>query len=171
MQADQAGLEIHREIRRLTSTIAIICVTPDTRAHAVIEAVKQGAYDCLSQPLDLAVLRRVVFGALDVARQSRQPPAIEATLADCDADGDIVGSCPAMGEVYKAIGRVAGQDVPVLITGESGTGKELIARAMHNHSPRSKTPFLALPDCRLCRVAVRNGRFELLWPVPPGAAP
>src|SRR5262249_52778907 len=59
-------------------------------------------------------------------------------------DGAIVGSCPAMNEVYKAIGRVAAQDVPVLITGESGTGKELVARAIYQHGPRGKAPFLAL---------------------------
>src|SRR5262249_23277758 len=56
----------------------------------------------------------------------------------------IVGSCPAMQEVYKAIGRVAAQNVPVLITGESGTGKELVARAVYQHGPRAKAPFLAL---------------------------
>src|SRR5205823_12622717 len=63
---------------------------------------------------------------------------------DPDADGAIVGSCPAMREIYKAIGRVAAQNVPVLITGESGTGKELVARAIYQHSPRAKAPFLAL---------------------------
>src|SRR5204862_808497 len=55
-----------------------------------------------------------------------------------------VGGCPAMREVYKAIGRIAAQDVPVLITGESGTGKELVARAIYQHGPRAKAPFLAL---------------------------
>jgi two-component system nitrogen regulation response regulator GlnG len=59
-------------------------------------------------------------------------------------DGAIVGSCPAMREVYKAIGRVAAQNVPVLITGESGTGKELVARAIYQHGRRAKAPFLAL---------------------------
>jgi two-component system nitrogen regulation response regulator GlnG len=64
--------------------------------------------------------------------------------SDTDVDGAIVGSCPAMREVYKAIGRVAAQNVPVLITGESGTGKELVARAIYQHGPRAKAPFLAL---------------------------
>jgi two-component system nitrogen regulation response regulator GlnG len=59
-------------------------------------------------------------------------------------EGAIVGTCPAMREVYKAIGRVAGQGVPVLITGETGTGKELVARAVYQHSARAKAPFLAL---------------------------
>src|SRR5437868_3799290 len=63
---------------------------------------------------------------------------------DADSDGVIFGGCPAMREVYNSIGRVAGQDVTVLITGESGTGKELVARAIYQHSARSKKPFLAL---------------------------
>src|SRR5205085_6841510 len=61
-----------------------------------------------------------------------------------DEEGALVGHCPAMQEVYKAIGRVADQNVPVLITGESGTGKELVARALYQHGPRAKAPFLAL---------------------------
>src|SRR2546421_9609963 len=70
-------------------------------------------------------------------------PAVVAGSGDA-VEGAIVGSCPAMREVYKAIGRVAAQDVPVLITGESGTGKELVARALYQHSQRAKAPFLAL---------------------------
>src|SRR4029077_10482137 len=66
------------------------------------------------------------------------------TAPDPDVEGAIVGTCPAMREVYKAIGRVAGQGVPVLIAGESGTGKELVARAVYQHSARAKAPFLAL---------------------------
>ena len=74
----------------------------------------------------------------------REPAVVAETAPDPDVDGAIVGVCPAMREVYKAIGRVAAQDVPVLITGESGTGKELVARAIYQHGPRAKAPFLAL---------------------------
>ena len=113
-------------------------------ADAAIEAMKQGAYDYLFKPLDLDQLRRVVGEAMEVARRMREPAVIAETPPDPDMDGAIVGTCPAMLEVYKAIGRVADQDVPVLITGESGTGKELVARAIYQHSPRAKAPFLAL---------------------------
>jgi two-component system nitrogen regulation response regulator GlnG len=92
-------------------------------------------------------LRRVVGEALEVARRMRQPAAVAelgGTAPDPEMDGAIVGSCPAMSEVYKAIGWVAAQDVPVLVTGESGTGKELVARAVYQHGPRAKAPFLAL---------------------------
>jgi two-component system nitrogen regulation response regulator GlnG len=74
----------------------------------------------------------------------REPAVIAETLPDPDVDGAIIGGCPEMREVYKAIGRVAAQNVPVLITGESGTGKELVARAIYQHGPRAKAPFLAL---------------------------
>src|SRR5262245_64557350 len=113
-------------------------------ADTAIEAMKQGAYEYLFKPLDLNQLRKVVGEALEVARRMRQPAIVAETATDPDVDGVIVGSCPAMREVYKAIGRVAAQNVPVLITGESGTGKELVARAVYQHGPRSKAPFLAL---------------------------
>src|SRR5437667_173202 len=80
------------------------------RAEAAIEAMKQGAYDYLFKPLDLHQLRRVVSEALEVARRMRQPAVVADAAADPDVEGAIVGGCPAMREVYKAIGRVAGQD-------------------------------------------------------------
>src|SRR5262249_26487658 len=67
-----------------------------------------------------------------------------ATIPESSAASEMIGLCPAMQAVYKAIGRVADQNFPVLITGESGTGKELVARAIHQHGPRAKAPFLAL---------------------------
>ena len=104
-----------------------------------------GAYDYLFKPLDLQKLHRVVGEALEVARLMREPAVVAETPPDDDQPGEaIVGSCPAMQEVYKAIGRVADQTFPVLITGESGTGKELVARAIYQHGPRAKAPFLAL---------------------------
>src|SRR5262249_30352683 len=114
------------------------------RADAAIEPIKQGAYDCLFKPLDLPLLQRVVGEAFNVARRTRQPAVSEETGTDPDAENGIVGSCLAMSEVYKAIGRVAAQDVQVLITGESGTGKELVARAIYQHGPRAHAPFVPL---------------------------
>jgi two-component system nitrogen regulation response regulator GlnG len=141
---DQSGLDVYRQIRAIDARIPVIFVTMAKTADAAIEAMKQGAYDYLFKPLDPISLRCVVGEALEVARRMRQPAVVAETAADPDVDGAIVGSCPAMREVYKAIGRVAAQDVPVLITGESGTGKELVARAIYQHGPRGKAPFLAL---------------------------
>ncbi len=141
---DQSGLEVYQQIRRIDARIPIIFVTMTRSANAAIEAMRQGAYDYLFKPLDPHQLRRVVGEALDVARRQGQPPVVAKTTADLNEDGAIVGSCPAMRELYKAIGRVAAQDVPILITGESGTGKELVAQAVYKHGPRAKAPFLAL---------------------------
>src|SRR5438477_11227115 len=141
---DQSGLEVYQQIRRIDARIPVIFITMAKTADAAIEAMKQGAFDYLFKPLDPHQLRRVVGEALEVARRMRAPAVVAETAPDPDVDGAIVGSCPAMREVYKAVGRVAAQDVPVLITGESGTGKELVARAVYQHGPRAKAPFLAL---------------------------
>jgi two-component system nitrogen regulation response regulator GlnG len=140
---DQSGLEVYEAIRRLDARIPVIFVTMTKGADAAIEAMKQGAYDYLFKPLDLAQLRRVVGEALEVVRLMRSPAVVTEAAPD-DVEGAVIGACPAMREVYKAVGRVAGQDVPVLILGESGTGKELIARAVYQHGPRARAPFLAL---------------------------
>src|SRR6195256_5787470 len=141
---DQSGLEVYQAIRQIDARIPVIFVTLAKTADTAIEAMKLGAYDYLFKPLDLHQLRRVVGEALEVARRMREPAVVAETAPDPDVDGAIVGSCPAMREVYKAIGRVAAQNVPVLITGETGTGKELVARAIYQHSSRAKAPFLAL---------------------------
>ena len=141
---DQSGLEVYQAIRTIDARIPVIFITMSKAADAAIEAMRQGAYDYLFKPLDLHHLRRVVGEALDVAQRSRAPVVVAETLPDPDVEGAIVGGCPAMREVYKAIGRVAAQNVPVLITGESGTGKELVARAIYQHGPRARAPFLAL---------------------------
>ncbi len=141
---DQSGLEVYQQLHQLDARIPVIFVTLAKSADAAIEAMKQGAYDYLFKPLDLHQLRRVVGEALDVVRRMREPALLAEAAPDADLEGAIVGSCPAMREVYKAIGRVAAQDVPVLITGESGTGKELVARAIYQHGPRARAPFLAL---------------------------
>jgi DNA-binding NtrC family response regulator len=140
----QSGLEVYQQIRRINARLLVIVIARGKRADAAIEPIKQGAYDCLFRPLDLPVLLRVVAEALDVARRMHQPAVSEESGKDPDAETAIVGSCPAMNEVYKAIGRVADQDVPVLITGESGTGKELAARAIYQHGPRADAAFVAL---------------------------
>jgi two-component system nitrogen regulation response regulator GlnG len=141
---DQSGLDVYQQIRKIDGRIPVIFVTLAKSADTAIDAMKQGAYDYLFKPIDLGQLKRIVGEALEVARRMREPAVLADAAPDADGDGAIVGSCAAMREVYKAVGRVAAQDVPVLITGESGTGKELIARAIYQHGPRAKAPFLAL---------------------------
>jgi DNA-binding NtrC family response regulator len=142
---DQSGLEVLSQIRALDARIPIVFVTLSRSADSAIEAMRQGAYDYLLKPLDVQKLDRVIGEALKVARLMREPAMLAETPSDEDAPGELIlGCCPGMQEAYKAIGRVADQNFPVLITGESGTGKELVARAVYQHGPRAKAPFLAL---------------------------
>jgi two-component system nitrogen regulation response regulator GlnG len=139
---DRSGLDVYAEIRAIDARIPVIFVTMAKTADTAIEAMKRGAFNYLYKPLDLEKLHATVLEALDVDRRMRS----RVSLGDPDdaEDGNLCGTCPAMLDVYKAIGRVASQDVTVLITGESGTGKELVARAIYQHSARAHAPFLAL---------------------------
>src|SRR5262249_22231617 len=142
---DQSGLEILRQLRRIDARIPVVMVTVVRSADSAIEAMRQGAYDYLLKPIDLQKLDRVLSEALKVSRLMREPAVVAETPPDEEFPGEaIIGSCPGMQEAYKAIGRVADQTFPVLITGESGTGKELVARAIYQHGPRAQAPFLAL---------------------------
>ena len=142
---DQSGLDVLHQLHQIDARIPIVLVTVLRSADSAIQAMRQGAYDYLLKPLDLQNLDHVLSEALKVSRLSREPAVVVRAPADEDQPGEaIVGSCPAMQGVYKAIGRVADQTFPVLITGESGTGKELVARAIYQHGPRAKAPFLAL---------------------------
>jgi DNA-binding NtrC family response regulator len=141
---NQSGLEVFEKIRAIDARIPVIFITRAKAADAAIEAMKKGAFDYLYKPLDLKRLRRVVEEAVEVAQRMRSPVVLTETPPDPEVDGAIFGGCLTMLEIYKAIGRVAAQDVTVLVTGESGTGKELVARAIYQHSARSKAPFLAL---------------------------
>ncbi|RKH14690.1 sigma-54-dependent Fis family transcriptional regulator [Corallococcus sp. CA053C] len=144
MLPDQSGLEVYRQIRAIDARIPVIFITMAKTADTAIEAMKHGAFNYLHKPLALAQLSQTVREACEVARRMRSPVLLNEEPPDERADGSMFGGCPAMLEVYKSIGRVAAQDVTVLITGESGTGKELVARALYQHSARSKAPFLAL---------------------------
>ena len=141
---DQSGLEVLKKLHQIDRRIPVVFVTLARSANSAIEAMRHGAYDYLLKPVDLQKLDRVISEALNVARLMREP-AVVAETPDDNLPGDaIVGCCPAIQEVYKAIGRVADQNFPVLITGESGTGKELVARAVYQHGTRATAPFLAL---------------------------
>ena len=142
---DQSGLDVLTKLRRIDARIPVVFVTVVRSADSAIEAMRHGAYDYLLKPIDLQKLDRVISDALKVARLMREPAVVTETLPADEVPGEaIIGSCPGMQEAYKAIGRVADQTFPVLITGESGTGKELVARAIYQHGPRARAPFLAL---------------------------
>jgi two-component system nitrogen regulation response regulator GlnG len=141
---DRSGLDLFRTLRQRDARTPVIFITGKATTDTAIEAMKLGAYDYLFKPLELPQLRQILGRALDLSRLTHTPAVVAETEPPDDRADAIVGRCPAMLEVYKAIGRAAGQDVTVLITGESGTGKELVARALYQHSPRAAGPFLAI---------------------------
>ena len=142
---DQSGLEALRHLRQIDARIPVVFVTVVRSADSAIEAMRHGAYDYLLKPIDLQKLDRAINEALKVSRMMREPAVLAKTSPDEEIPGEvIIGCCPRMQEAYKAIGRVADHSFPVLITGESGTGKELVARAIYQHSPQARAPFLAL---------------------------
>ncbi len=184
------GMEVlRRHAERLEET-PVIVVTALGGSKAAIEAMKLGAYDYLTKPFDLdevlfAVRRALTQRALVAQVQTLSTNADhcpEGTpLADLwgnEADEELVGRSPAMLQVFKMIGRVAGTLEPVLIVGESGTGKELVANAIHRNSTRKELPFVKVNSATLSptllesdlfghergaftgAVAQRHGRFE-----------
>jgi two-component system nitrogen regulation response regulator GlnG len=138
---DASGLEVYRSLREVDARCPVIFITGKGTTDTAIEAMKLGAYEYLLKPVELAQLRQVIDRAVAISRLMHVPAVVdEGDSLDEGADV-IIGRCPAMQEVYKVIGRVAPQDVTVLITGESGTGKELVARAVYQHSRRADKAF------------------------------
>ncbi len=139
-----SGLELFHELRRLDPKMMIVFITGYGTAETAIEAMKLGAYDYLVKPLDAAQLEQVVRQALQISRLMHVPAHMEVGDRPEDKPDRLVGSSARMQAVCKQIGRVAAQDINVLILGESGTGKELVARAIYHHSRRHQAPFLAI---------------------------
>jgi two-component system nitrogen regulation response regulator GlnG len=141
---DMSGLDVFRQLHGTDAKVPVILMTGFGTAATAIEAMRLGAFDYLVKPPDLDQLTEVVHRAVQIGELMRVPAVIADAETSDDGADMLVGRCPAMQEVYKAIGRVAPQDVTVLILGESGTGKELVARAIYHYSKRSAGPFLAI---------------------------
>jgi two-component system nitrogen regulation response regulator GlnG len=155
---DQSGLEVFRQIHDLDPKVPIIFVTGHGTTTTAIRAMTLGAYEYLLKPLRLDHLRELLKRALEVSRLMRVPAVVSAP-ADEGTSDVLVGHSAVMQEVYKAIGRVAPQDVTVLVLGESGTGKELVARAIYHYSRRSEGPFLAINCAAIPEPLLENELF------------
>ena len=141
---DMTGLEAYAKIREIDARLPVIVITAHGTTETAIEAMKLGAFEYLLKPLDLDQLASVVDRAIHTSQISRMPALYHEQPEIQPAADQLVGSSPPMQELYKSIGRIAPQDVTVLVLGESGTGKELVARAVYQHSRRSHAPFLAI---------------------------
>jgi two-component system nitrogen regulation response regulator GlnG len=137
---DGTGLQAYEAIRAVSPKQPVVFITAHGTTTTAIEAMKQGAFDYLIKPLDFARVTDILKRAFEAAYLMRVP----AVVPELEPREPFVGRSPAIQEVCKVIGRVAPQDVNVLITGESGVGKELVARALYHHSRRADKPFLAI---------------------------
>ena len=148
------GLMVLREFKRTNPNTVVVVLTAFGSLEGAIEAIKQGAYDYLAKPFKKEDIKLVVKRGLDHCRLLRENARFRQELKSKEEWSSLVGSSPAMLEVYKLVARVANGKSTVLLQGESGTGKELIARAIHTNGPRRDKPFIpvncgALPDTLL----------------------
>jgi two-component system response regulator HydG len=173
------GLELLREVKAAVPDVDVILLTAFGTVEEAVMAMKDGAVDFLTKPFQRAQLIRVIRKALERRELIAQNLALQRRLDDLLAQGNLIGVSPAFRAMMTLVDQVANSSATVLIHGESGTGKELVARAIHDRSPRRSGPFVAvncaaLPETLLeselfgyergafTGAAVRKeGRFEL----------
>ena len=140
---DMSGLDAFSEMSEIDPRLPVIMITAYSTMETAIEATKRGAYEYLLKPVAFDQLRGTVQRALELRLGDALPAAVNGAEIQ-PAAGLLIGQSTAMQEVYKGIGRIAPQDVTVLLEGESGVGKELVAQVIYHYSRRSQGPFLAI---------------------------
>jgi len=146
------GFGLLREVRERHPEIPVILLTGHGSVEMAVRALQEeGAYHYFEKPIDLGKLNAVIERAVEQGAARRENDALRRQLQSSGAFGELVGNSEPMHQIYTLIEQVAPSSASVLITGESGTGKELVARTIHNLSPRKKAPFVpincsAIPD-------------------------
>ena len=149
----ESGLELLQQVHRREPDLPVIVMTAYSDLESAVSAFQGGAFEYLPKPFDLPKAIELIRRAV----QESGPPA--ADEAPAEEGLEILGKAPAMQEVFRAIGRLSHSAVTVLITGESGTGKELVARALHDHSPRAGQAFVALNTAAIPRDLLESELF------------
>ncbi len=144
LPGDRDGLDLISEVLRREPETTAIVITAHGTVETAVDAMRRGAFDFITKPVDLNLIRHQVQKALDHHRLRSENRELKDRLADAGEISGIIGNCAAMRDVFHQIRQVADTDATVLIQGESGTGKELIARALHDLSERSGGPFVAV---------------------------
>jgi len=134
---DADGLSVLAALEERNIEIPVIAMTAFSDLNQAVTAFQSGVFDYLSKPFDLDKVLAVV------ARASAVPAAVPE-VKESGQTNQLIGDSTAMQEVFRTIGRLSRSTISVLLTGETGTGKEVVARALHQHSPRSRGPFVAI---------------------------
>ncbi|MEE9492812.1 MAG: nitrogen regulation protein NR(I) [Gammaproteobacteria bacterium] len=151
------GMQLLEKIQGRYPDLPVIIITAHTDLDSAVSAYQGGAFDYLPKPFDVDKAVNVVLRAIEYGRE-RLPDEQEQIDLDTDIS-ELIGESPAMQDVFRAIGRLSGSHITVLITGESGTGKELVAKALHRHSPRKKEAFVALNMAAIPRDLLESELF------------
>jgi two-component system response regulator HydG len=138
------GIELQRRLHELDPDLIVIMMTGYASVETAVTALKNGAYDYVSKPLDPDEIAHLVNNALAHRRAEKENVRLRETVAEATSPGELVGNSAAMRKVVEAIETVGPTDANVLITGESGTGKELVVRAIHAASLRRFHPLVAI---------------------------
>jgi DNA-binding NtrC family response regulator len=136
------GLEVLREVKKITSDLPVIIITAYASIDSAVQAMKDGAYDYIVKPFDPEAIALVVEKVVEHQRLVQENILLRERLDQEYKFEEIIGKSHPMQEIFELVKNVAESDASVLITGESGTGKELIARALHANSPRRYNPFI-----------------------------
>lgn len=144
LPGDRDGLELVSLVRQRKPSTTSIVITAHGTVETAVDAMRRGAFDFITKPIDLNLIRQQVAKAVEHHRLQSENRLLKDQLAAAGEISGIVGNCRALKEVLTQIRQVADTDATVLIQGESGTGKELIARAVHDLSNRSSGPFIAV---------------------------
>jgi len=173
------GIEALTEIRKISPLIPVLIMTAYASVKTAVEALKAGAMDYLTKPLDIDELKVLIEKALELYHLREENLTLKERLGDRFDFSKIIGKSRKMRELFDTLSLVAPTDATILILGESGTGKELVANAIHHNSFRKSQPFIkiscsALPETLLeselfghergaftGAIARREGRFQL----------
>lgn len=149
------GLSLLGDMHSEYPNIPFIIMTAHSDLESAVSAYQGGAFEYLPKPFDVDEAVAVTRRALSHCHEQNKNLTVEAP----EESAEIIGEAPAMQEVFRAIGRLSQSNITVLINGESGTGKELVARALHRHSPRHNSPFIALNMAAIPRDLIESELF------------
>jgi DNA-binding NtrC family response regulator len=153
------GIELVRKLRAIEGGPAVIVMTAFGDVHTAVDAMRSGAADYLTKPINFDELLVVLDKVLENQQLARETRQLRARVRDRVAPNNIIGTAPPMQRVFDVIDQVAPSKATVLITGESGTGKELVANAIHQRSPRSTKPFIKLHCAALAESLLESELF------------